>query len=101
MIAAGLIPPSSGAVRVGGRKVDRPRTDIGIVFQNPVLLDWRTALGNIMLQAEARKLNRKEAAMRARELLATVGLGGFEDRFPHRAVGRHAPARLDLPRAHP
>ena len=43
MIAAGLIPPSSGAVKVGGHTVQRPRTDIGIVFQSPVLLDWRTA----------------------------------------------------------
>src|ERR1700720_4607577 len=43
MIAAGLVAPSSGSVRAGSRFVDRPRTDIGIVFQNPVLLDWRTA----------------------------------------------------------
>ena len=61
MIAAGLLSPSSGAVMVDGRKVERPRTDIGIVFQSPVLLDWRTALGNVMLQAEARKMDRKEA----------------------------------------
>jgi NitT/TauT family transport system ATP-binding protein len=87
MIAAGLIPPSSGAVRVGSRRVEGPRTDIGIVFQNPVLLDWRTALGNIMLQAEARKMNRKDAELRGRKLLATVGLGGFEDRFPHQLSG--------------
>jgi NitT/TauT family transport system ATP-binding protein len=82
MIAAGLLAPSSGAVRVGGYTVDRPRTDIGIVFQSPVLLDWRTALGNVMLQAEARKMPRKEAEARARELLASVGLSGFEDKFP-------------------
>jgi NitT/TauT family transport system ATP-binding protein len=87
MIAAGLLAPSSGAVRVGGYAVDRPRTDIGIVFQSPVLLDWRTALGNIMLQAEARKMNRKEADTRARELLASVGLAGFEDKFPYELSG--------------
>ncbi len=87
MIAAGLLPPSSGAVRVRGRTVTRPRTDIGIVFQNPVLLEWRSALGNIMLQAEARNMNRKEAEARARELLSTVGLTGFEDRFPHELSG--------------
>ncbi len=74
MIAAGLIAPTNGVVCAGGRGVDRPRTDIGIVFQNPVLLEWRTALGNIMLQAEARKMDRKEAEIRARKLLATVGL---------------------------
>jgi NitT/TauT family transport system ATP-binding protein len=87
MIAAGLLAPSSGAVLVSGRKVDRPRTDIGIVFQNPVLLDWRTALGNVMLQAEARKMNRKEAQARAGTLLESVGLGGFEERFPHELSG--------------
>jgi NitT/TauT family transport system ATP-binding protein len=87
MIAAGLIPPSNGAVRVGGSNVDRPRTDIGIVFQSPVLLDWRTALGNIMLQAESRGMNRRDAEARARELLATVGLAGFEHRYPHELSG--------------
>src|SRR5215470_6752261 len=50
MIAAGLMPPSSGVVAIDGDEVDRPRTDIGIVFQSPVLLEWRTALGNVMLQ---------------------------------------------------
>ncbi len=87
MIAAGLLAPSSGAVLVGGRKVDGPRTDIGIVFQSPVLLDWRTALGNVMLQAEARKMDRKEAEARAGKLLASVGLGGFEARYPHELSG--------------
>ena len=72
MIAAGLIPPSSGAIRVDNHGVDRPRTDIGIVFQSPVLLEWRTALGNIMLQAEARKMDREEAA-RARPRSPRLG----------------------------
>jgi NitT/TauT family transport system ATP-binding protein len=87
MIAAGLLAPSSGAVLVGGRKVDRPRTDIGIVFQSPVLLDWRTALGNVMLQAEARKMDRNDAQARANALLASVGLDGFADKFPHELSG--------------
>jgi NitT/TauT family transport system ATP-binding protein len=87
MIAAGLIPGSGGTVRVAGRHVKGPRTDIGIVFQNPVLLDWRTALGNIMLQAESRHMNRREAEARARQLLATVGLSGFEQRYPHELSG--------------
>ena len=87
MIAAGLIPASSGTVTVGDRPVDRPRTDVGIVFQSPVLLEWRTALGNVMLQAEARKMDRKAAEKRARELLVSVGLGGFEDKYPHELSG--------------
>ena len=72
---------------VGGRKVERPRTDIGIVFQSPVLLDWRTALGNVMLQAEARKMDRRDAQARANALLASVGLDGFADKFPHELSG--------------
>jgi len=87
MIAAGLLAPSSGAVRVDGRSVDRPRTDIGIVFQSPVLLEWRTALGNIMLQAEARNMPREETEARARKLLASVGLSGFENKYPHELSG--------------
>jgi NitT/TauT family transport system ATP-binding protein len=87
MIAAGLLPASSGTVSIDGRLVTRPRTDIGIVFQNPVLLEWRTALGNIMLQAEAKKLERAAAERRARRLLDSVGLGGFEDKYPHELSG--------------
>ena len=64
MIAAGLLRPSGGAVIIDGRLVTRPRTDIGIVFQNPVLLEWRTALGNVMLQAEAKRLERRAAERR-------------------------------------
>jgi NitT/TauT family transport system ATP-binding protein len=52
-----------------------------------VLLEWRTALGNVMLQAEARRMQRGEAEGRARELLASVGLGGFEDKYPHELSG--------------
>src|SRR5262249_52535833 len=78
---------SSGAVTIDGAPVTRPRTDIGIVFQSPVLLEWRTALGNVMLQAEAKKLERRAAELRARELLASVGLRGVEDQYPHGAGG--------------
>jgi NitT/TauT family transport system ATP-binding protein len=87
MIAAGLLRPSSGAVSIDGAVVTSPRTDIGIVFQSPVLLEWRTALGNVMLQAEAKKLERTAAKRRARDLLGAVGLGGFEDKYPHELSG--------------
>jgi NitT/TauT family transport system ATP-binding protein len=87
MIAAGLLRPTSGGVIIDGRLVTRPRTDIGIVFQSPVLLEWRTALGNVMLQAEAKKLARAAAERRARELLGAVGLSGFEDKYPHELSG--------------
>jgi len=87
MIAGGLVGASSGTVSIGGRIINKPRTDLGIVFQSPVLLEWRTALGNIMLQAEARNLDRGTALARAKELLAAVGLKGFEDKYPHELSG--------------
>jgi NitT/TauT family transport system ATP-binding protein len=87
MMAAGLMAPSSGSVAVDGEIVAAPRTEIGIVFQSPVLLEWRTALGNVMLQAEAKHLERGSAERRARELLASVGLAGFEDKYPHELSG--------------
>src|ERR1700730_8057247 len=98
MIAAGLMPPSSGAVTIDGALVTRPRTDIGIVFQSPVLLEWRTALGNVMLQAEAKKLERAAAERRARKLLDAVGLGGFEQKYPHELSGARR-QRVSLCRA--
>lgn len=87
MIAAGLASRSEGSVLVEDRLVDAPRTDLGIVFQNHVLLEWRTALQNVMLQAVARKMDMKVAEKRARELLAAVGLGGFENKYPSSLSG--------------
>ncbi|MFZ2135941.1 MAG: ABC transporter ATP-binding protein [Xanthobacteraceae bacterium] len=87
MITAGLLPASGGTVSIDGKLVARPRTEIGIVFQSPVLLEWRTALGNVMLQAEAKKLERAAAERRARKLLDAVGLGGFEHKYPHELSG--------------
>ncbi len=87
MIAAGLASASSGAVYVDGQKVVSPRTDIGIVFQSPVLLDWRTALENVLLQTESRGLERAASEKRARALLTQVGLAGFENKYPHELSG--------------
>lgn len=87
LIAAGLQPKSSGSVRINGREVTRPITDVGIVFQSDVLLEWRTAIQNVMLQAEARGLDRAALEQRARELLGSVGLGDFMNRLPHELSG--------------
>ena len=87
MIAAGLLSRSSGSLRVAGREVDGPLDDLGIVFQSPVLLDWRTAIDNVLLQAEARNLPKVAARDRALELLKSVGLAGFEDKYPHELSG--------------
>jgi NitT/TauT family transport system ATP-binding protein len=87
MIAVGLVEASSGRVLLDRRPVDGPRTDVGIVFQDPVLLDWRRALDNVMLQVEARKLPHAEYRSRALELLRRIGLGGFERAYPFELSG--------------
>lgn len=86
-ILAGLIPPTSGDVFVHGNRVDGPTVNVGIVFQNPVLLPWRTVLRNIELQVEVRGLDRGSFRDKARELLALVGLAGFEASYPYQLSG--------------
>jgi NitT/TauT family transport system ATP-binding protein len=87
LLAAGLDTITSGTVTINGARVDRPFTDIGIVFQDHALLDWRSVLDNVMLQAEIRKLPRAEIRARARELLRRTGLGEFESKYPHELSG--------------
>ena len=87
LMIAGLLAPSAGEIRVGGKPVTRPQTDVGIVFQNPVLLDWRTVIRNVLLQVEARALDLSLYRVRARELLLAVGLEGFEDKYPFELSG--------------
>jgi NitT/TauT family transport system ATP-binding protein len=86
-IAAGLLPASSGRVRVGGRDVIGPQTDLGIVFQSPVLLDWRNVLDNVLVQIELRGLDPQRFRERAGQLLDDVGLGDFTDRRPRELSG--------------
>jgi len=87
LMIAGLLDATSGEIVVGGRPVHGPQTDIGIVFQGNVLVDWRDALGNVMLQVELRGLSRATYERRARDLLASVGLQGFEHRYPYELSG--------------
>jgi len=86
-IVAGLAAATTGSVVVDGRPVTKPQTQMGIMFQSPVLLEWRDALGNVMLQAEARGMRRGEARARALELLLSVGLQGFENKRPSELSG--------------
>src|SRR5690242_11961570 len=86
-IVAGLVSTSEGAVTVDGRKVDGPPPGIGIVFQGPVLLPWRDVLGNIMLQIDVRRLGAAKYEDRARGLIKTVGLAGFERKRPWELSG--------------
>jgi len=87
MLIAGLMRPTSGVLAVAGRTVDRPQTSLGIVFQNPVLLAWRSALDNVLLQVEMRGQDPRRHRERAIELLKSVGLEGFERRLPHELSG--------------
>lgn len=87
MALAGLTQPTSGQVKFDGTIVDKPLTQAGIVFQNPELLAWRTALENVLLQSEIRGLPKNESVTRARELLVSVGLSGFETHYPDELSG--------------
>lgn len=87
MILGGLLPASSGSVQVDGRSVVRPRRDIGVVFQNAVLLPWKTVLENALLPVRIHGGSAEAARGRAIELLAMVGLEGFEHKYPFELSG--------------
>ena len=86
-LVTGLLAPSSGEIRIRGQVIRAPYTDVGIVFQRDVLLDWRTVLGNVMIQAEIRGLDRTAAERRARALLEEVGLADFTGAYPFELSG--------------
>ena len=86
-ILAGLLARSGGSVTLRGRPVEGPSRDIGIVFQDPVLLPWRNVLDNVMLPVQVLGLDRTASRARARGLIELVGLGGFEDKYPHELSG--------------
>ncbi|MCC7425598.1 MAG: ABC transporter ATP-binding protein [Alphaproteobacteria bacterium] len=93
-LVSGLHPPSAGRVAVDGEAVTRPLKIVGMAFQNPIMLPWRTTLANVLLPLEIvephrSRFRRERAAYaeRARRLLATVNLAGFEERFPWQLSG--------------
>src|SRR6516225_5715417 len=86
-IIAGLLPPSSGVVKVRGRAVSAPLSDVGMVFQRPVLLKWRTILDNVMLPIEMLHLPRAEGTQRAHDLLKLAGLIDFRHHYPAQLSG--------------
>ena len=86
-ILAGLLPATRGEVTLRGTAIDGPRRDIGVVFQSPVLFPWRTVLENVLLPVDVQRLGREENRARALELLALVGLHGFEHRYPWELSG--------------
>jgi NitT/TauT family transport system ATP-binding protein len=87
LIAAGLVPPSTGTVRVGGSEVRGPYGNVGIVFQDATLYEWRRVLDNVLLPAQIQRLDLQKMRIRAQELLQRVGLGGFERKYPFQLSG--------------
>lgn len=87
LIAAGLLEPSAGTISVDGKTLSSAQTDIGIVFQDHLLLEFRTALSNVMLQQQIRRLPRREMLSRAESLFDKLGLQGAEGRYPHQLSG--------------
>jgi NitT/TauT family transport system ATP-binding protein len=86
-LVAGLTPVSGGTVRVRDTVVREPFRDVGIVFQHPVLLPWRTVLDNVLFAAEMLGLAPDDHRKRALELLELSGLAGFETRLPRELSG--------------
>ncbi len=88
-LIAGLMFPDKGEVWLHGERVKSPRKTVGMAFQNPVLLEWRTILQNVILPLEivAPRMPRAQKEARARELLALVGLEGFEGKRPSELSG--------------
>jgi NitT/TauT family transport system ATP-binding protein len=86
-MVAGLAPYTTGTITVGGKRVEEPQTDVGIVFQEAIMLDWRDVLENVMLQVDIRRMNRAEYEPIARDLLKATGLTGFERKKPYELSG--------------
>jgi NitT/TauT family transport system ATP-binding protein len=86
-LIGGLIRPSRGLLLHDSVALTRPPRDVGIVFQEAVLLQWRSVLDNVLLPAEILRLDKTKAHGRAMHLLNLVGLAGFERRFPRELSG--------------
>lgn len=86
-LVAGLAPASGGEIRIGGRRIVGPQTNVGIVFQNAVLMAWRNVSNNILLQAEMRGMDMAAARKRAQQLIEMAGLKGFEKKYPWQLSG--------------
>jgi NitT/TauT family transport system ATP-binding protein len=87
LMVAGLLSRSRGDIVIGGISVVKPITDVGIAFQDHLLLDFRTAFDNVMLHADIRKLPRKQIEARAKELFAQLRLAAAMDRYPRQLSG--------------
>ena len=86
-ILCGLTSASAGTIKIAGVPVTGPSRNIGVVFQSPVLLPWRTVLQNVLVPAQIQHREPVEATRKAREHLEMVGLRGFETKYPSELSG--------------
>src|SRR5215470_15215103 len=87
MMIAGLIGPSGGEIRIKDMRVRGPRQEVGVVFQSPVLLPWRTVLQNVLFPIELLKLPRPQYRRRAMELLQMAKIDEFAAMLPRQLSG--------------
>ena len=87
MMIAGLVDISEGDIAITGTPVRGPRREVGVVFQSPVLLPWRTVLQNVMFPVELLKLPRAEYRARANDLLRMAKIDDFADKLPRQLSG--------------
>jgi len=86
-VAAGLLPATAGEVRVFGQRLQGINRRAGYMFQSDALMPWRSAIANVMVGLQYRRLPDAEARAQAQAWLDRVGLGGFGDRYPHQLSG--------------
>jgi NitT/TauT family transport system ATP-binding protein len=86
-ILGGLLSKTNGVISIEDRELDGPRSDIGLMFQKPLLLEWRRVLDNVLLPVEIYRLDQKEYEAKARRLLSTAGLADFLTKYPFELSG--------------
>jgi NitT/TauT family transport system ATP-binding protein len=86
-LVAGLLTPNSGKILVGGIEVREPRPDVGLVFQQAMLLPWFSVMRNVLLPVDVQGQRIADYQERARDLIRMVGLAGFEKRLPSELSG--------------
>jgi NitT/TauT family transport system ATP-binding protein len=87
LMVAGLLDPSAGQVLINGAPLSEPLTDVGIVFQDDLLLDFRTARDNILMQGQIRHLSRTQQEARTDELMSQLSVDEAKNRYPSQLSG--------------
>lgn len=87
LLTAGLLRPTTGEIRIANKRLESPLTDVGIVFQDDLLLEFRTAVKNIHLQGEVRRLNMDKIRERTSQLMGQLGVAQAADRYPKQLSG--------------